>query len=276
MLAMQLQIGLRDAVRVGHVVVGGRSGPPVRAGAVFLRPADRGVDRHIGDVDALRHQFPRHALGESGLGMACHGKGAALGEALECSTCVREDDRSFRAAGVRLVFAHQASGLLTDQFRRVSSAMPGSASVMALPKMPETRPSMLCTTSVGAPRSRTMFWNSSSTAAGSLASHAYRRTPCDVSRACRTGLSGVLAATPTRIPLSANNLAQLELMPGPPPTMRATSCTEGWVSRWSSWVMFVLCPGMAEPALAPHLLQPRECDPTGRSLAWRGRAEVRR
>jgi hypothetical protein len=37
----------------------------VRAGAVFLRPADCGVDWHIGDVDALGHQFPRHALGES-------------------------------------------------------------------------------------------------------------------------------------------------------------------------------------------------------------------
>ena len=47
MLAMQLQIGLRDAVRVGHVVVDGRSSPSVRAGAVFLRPTDRGVDRHI-------------------------------------------------------------------------------------------------------------------------------------------------------------------------------------------------------------------------------------
>ena len=32
-----------------------------------------------------------------------------------------------------------------------------------------------------------MFWNNSSTAAGSLASHAYRRTPCDVSRAFRAG-----------------------------------------------------------------------------------------
>jgi hypothetical protein len=41
--------------------------------------------------------------------------------------------------------------------RRVSSAMLGSASVMPLRKMPGTLPSMLWTTSVGGPRSRTTF-----------------------------------------------------------------------------------------------------------------------
>ena len=69
--------------------------------------------------------------------------------------------------------------------------------------------------------------SSIATAAGSLASHAYRRTPWVLSRFCSTGLSGFLAAMPTRIPLPANSLAQLELMPGPPPTMSATSCLEG-------------------------------------------------
>src|SRR5262245_34357514 len=51
MLAMELQIRFRDVVRVGHVVVDGHSREPVRAGAVLLSPADRGVDRHIGYVD---------------------------------------------------------------------------------------------------------------------------------------------------------------------------------------------------------------------------------
>ena len=39
----------------------------------------------------------------------------------------------------------------------------------------------------------------------------------------RTDLSGFLAATPTTMPFFANSLAQLELMPGPPPTISATS-----------------------------------------------------
>ena len=61
---------------------------------------------------------------------------------------------------------------LKAAFRSVSNAMPGSASVMVLPKMPGTRPSMLWTTRVGVPRSLTTFWNSRSTAAGSAASQA--------------------------------------------------------------------------------------------------------
>ena len=42
----------------------------------------------------------------------------------------------------------------------------------------------------------------------------------------------------TRMPFSANSLAQLELIPGPPPTMRATSRSEGRVSSDSGWVIF--------------------------------------
>jgi NAD(P)-dependent dehydrogenase (short-subunit alcohol dehydrogenase family) len=57
---------------------------------------------------------------------------------------------------------------------------------------------MSCTTNVGAPRSRRTFVNSSSTAAGSLASYTYRRTQCVFSRFSRTGLSGFLAADPPR------------------------------------------------------------------------------
>src|SRR5215472_18365619 len=93
MLAMQLQIGLRDAVRVGHIVVDGRSGPSVRASAVFLRPANRGINRHMCYVDALRHQFPCHTLCESGLGMTCHCEGAARWESFERRARVRKDDR---------------------------------------------------------------------------------------------------------------------------------------------------------------------------------------
>jgi hypothetical protein len=52
MLIMQLQIGFCDVVRIGHVVVDRWSSPPVSAGAVFLRPANCGVNRHICYVDA--------------------------------------------------------------------------------------------------------------------------------------------------------------------------------------------------------------------------------
>jgi hypothetical protein len=107
---------------------------------------------------------------------------------------------------------------LNAALRSVSSAMPGSASVIFLPNIPGTRPSILCTTSVGDPRSRTICWNSWSTDLGSPASEVYRRTPCVFSRSSRTALSGFLAAIPTRIPRWANSLAQLALMPGPPPT----------------------------------------------------------
>src|ERR1700730_1760518 len=113
---------------------------------------------------------------------------------------------------------------LNAELRIVSNAMVGSASMIPLRKMPGTRPSMLCTTSVGAPSSPATLWNKNSTEAGSLASHAYRRTPWVFSRACRTGLSAFRAAMATRMPSLANSLAQLELMPGPPPTMSATSC----------------------------------------------------
>src|SRR4051812_6376278 len=69
MLTMQLQIGFRDMVGIGHIVVDSRSCQPMRASTVLLSPADCGVDRHICYVDTLRHQFSRHALRESGLGM---------------------------------------------------------------------------------------------------------------------------------------------------------------------------------------------------------------
>ena len=85
MLSMQLQIGLCDAVRVSHVVVDGCSGQAVRAASVFLSPADRGIDRDVRDVDALRHQFPRHALREPGLGLTCHREGAARGKPLSAA-----------------------------------------------------------------------------------------------------------------------------------------------------------------------------------------------
>ena len=54
MLAMKLRIGLRYAVRIGHVVINGRTRQSVRAAAVCLCPSNRGVDGHIRDVDSVR------------------------------------------------------------------------------------------------------------------------------------------------------------------------------------------------------------------------------
>src|SRR5262245_37842145 len=128
---------------------------------------------------------------------------------------------------------------LSAAFRMVANAMAGSASTMPLRKMPGTRPSMLCTTSRGVPSSRTTFANNCSTAAGSLASQASLITPCFFSRVSSTGLSGFLAATATAIPFAANSRAQLELMPGPPPTMSAMSRAAGRVPRSPDSVMCV-------------------------------------
>ena len=65
MLAMQMQIGFCDAVRVDHVVVNSRTCSPVRARTVFLCPANRRVNRYIRYVDTSRHQFSCHALRKS-------------------------------------------------------------------------------------------------------------------------------------------------------------------------------------------------------------------
>src|SRR5207248_373714 len=103
---------------------------------------------------------------------------------------------------------------LNAEFRRVSSTITGSASITFLRKMPGTRPSMLCTTSLGVPTSWTTLPNNCATAAGSLASQAYRRTPCDFSRVSRTAFSGFLAAPPTRMPLCAPDLDIGQRIPG--------------------------------------------------------------
>ncbi len=196
---------------------------------------------HVCDVDALRHQFPRHALREPGLGLACHCESAAGRKALKRCACVREDDRSSRAVGVWCILAHMPGRLLTHQKRaerRVAKCFEHHAGVGfgdPLAKDARERARRCCARPASASRGLEQpLWNSCSTSAGLLASHAYRRAPWAVSRACSAGLSGFLAATATRIPLAAKSLAQLELMPGPPPTISATSETEGWAPRSSA------------------------------------------
>ena len=59
-----------------------RPGPSrhaMRPGAVGLGPADGRVDGNARYVDALRHEFPRHALGEAGLRLAGMAKAPLLG-----------------------------------------------------------------------------------------------------------------------------------------------------------------------------------------------------
>src|SRR6516225_5879347 len=61
-LAVQLKTDVRDTIGVGEVVVDARSCKTMRPCAIGLRPADRRVDRYIGDMDALGHQLARHAF----------------------------------------------------------------------------------------------------------------------------------------------------------------------------------------------------------------------
>ena len=72
MLTVQVQIRGRDMIRVRHIVINSFTGEPMFAGPVFLCPTNCGINRHIGDVNTLRHQLTRHALGKSGLRMAGH------------------------------------------------------------------------------------------------------------------------------------------------------------------------------------------------------------
>jgi hypothetical protein len=55
-------------------VVDGVSGETMGARNVLLLPSDRGVDRHVHQVDALRHQLTSHALRETGFRMTGHGE----------------------------------------------------------------------------------------------------------------------------------------------------------------------------------------------------------
>ena len=81
------------------------------AAAVFLGPADGGVDGDLGDMDAQRHQFPRHTLGQAGLGLTGHGEGPAQRKTLQRRAGIGEEDAALRTVGVNLVFQHQAGGL---------------------------------------------------------------------------------------------------------------------------------------------------------------------
>src|ERR1700736_3747988 len=161
---------------------------------------------------------------------------------------------------IRRAACRPTRNALNAELRIVSNAMVGSASMIPLRKMPGTRPSMLCTTSVGAPSSPATLWNRNSTEVGSLASHAYRRTPWVFSRACRTGLSAFRAAMATRMPSLANSLAQLELMPGPPPTMSATSCRTVDVSISVMDRIPLLDPAVQAPHAGPREHQVEEDD----------------
>lgn len=74
---MELKVGLRDAIRIDHVVIHPRPGEPVSGASVRLALPDRPIDGHVRHVDALRHQLPRKALGQARLGLAGHREGRA-------------------------------------------------------------------------------------------------------------------------------------------------------------------------------------------------------
>ena len=51
---MEVQVGLGDLIRVRHVVIDRCSRETVRAGAIFLGPADGGVNGHMDTCIAIR------------------------------------------------------------------------------------------------------------------------------------------------------------------------------------------------------------------------------
>ena len=161
MLAMQLQIGLGDAVRVGHVVVDARSRQTMRAAAVLL-PSSR---------SRRRSARWRRGCPAASAPAPCSAASPALAWQAMAKAPLAGKPLSAALAFVKMIvpLAPLALGgfsrirraacwptrkALNAELRSVSNAMAGSASVMALRKIPGTRPSMLCTTSVGAPRSR--------------------------------------------------------------------------------------------------------------------------
>src|SRR3954470_12588553 len=112
---MQVQIGFGNVVRIRHVVINGGSGSSVRTCTVLLSPANGRVNRHIGHMYPAWHQLTSHALREATLGMTRHGEGTTGWKTLQRCAGIREDDRSFRASGVRLVFEHKSRRLLPHQ-----------------------------------------------------------------------------------------------------------------------------------------------------------------
>src|SRR5947207_15827923 len=79
MLAVQVQIGLRDGVGVEVAVGSARRetfGPSRRL-------VDTAVDDDLSDVDVLRLQLTRHALDEAGQSHLAHGEGRGIRKSLD-------------------------------------------------------------------------------------------------------------------------------------------------------------------------------------------------
>ena len=102
MLSMEMEVGLRNMERVGHVVIEGGSGETMLARSVLLGPPDGRVDRNMGDMDTLGHEFARHALRESGLGVGGHRERSTERISLEGGARVGKDDRAKMSVGRRI------------------------------------------------------------------------------------------------------------------------------------------------------------------------------
>jgi len=94
---MQLPVELGDAIRVRQVVVHRLAGQAMGSRAIRLFPADRRINRHVGHVNTLRHQLPRHALRQARLAVRRRGKRATARIALQCGAGVGENYRALVA-----------------------------------------------------------------------------------------------------------------------------------------------------------------------------------
>src|SRR5436190_2038702 len=76
-LAVDIQVRLRDRVRIEHAVRA-----PAR-GARIAGFADAAIDDEVRDVDVLRPELAREALRQAAQGELRHGEGRRLGVALD-------------------------------------------------------------------------------------------------------------------------------------------------------------------------------------------------
>ncbi len=109
---MELQVCLGYVCRVRHIVLHRRPSQAVRTAPIVLRPTNSGVNRHVGNVDAFRHEFSRHALRQTGLAVRGDRKRPTLRVALKCCTRVGEDDGAPLAICTRCVCEHALCRLL--------------------------------------------------------------------------------------------------------------------------------------------------------------------
>ena len=124
---MELQIGLGNGIRVGHIVVHRRPGQAMPAGSVFLSPTDRRVNRHVGNMNALGHEFSGHTLCQTRFALTGHRKRATPRVALIGRAGIGEDNGAPVATGTGRVGQHAFCRLLAYEEGAICGVQQGVA-----------------------------------------------------------------------------------------------------------------------------------------------------